>query len=168
MTTQSPLRLFVEVSSQHNSSLSIHTIYSSMEITTKERTVHKPKHVTTPQKLGESLSNDQLQNLFVEMCFFARLGCVQPPSCLPCAYNQVCPDASETTHLSQISTEKQETKCTNLVVWRINANTSHLLHPDKLKGNLLVLTCCTARKLMNGESVQTMKWDGKNKKLVVM
>lgn len=135
----------------------------------KERIAHKPKHVSTPQKLADSLSDDQLQNLFVEMCFFARLGCVQPPSCLPCAYNQVYPHSDSNNHNNiSVTDGKFPTKCTNMVVWRINANSSHLLHPEKLKGNLLVLTCCTAKKLIHGESVQTMKWDGKNKKLIVI
>ena len=135
----------------------------------KEKAAPKPKHVNTPQKLADSLSNEQLEHLFVEMCFFARLGCVQAPSCLQCAYNQIYPD-QETLSKSHPTTahETMNSKCTNLVVWRINANTTHLLHPEKLKGNLLVITCCTAKKLMNGETVQTMKWDGRNKKLVVV
>ncbi len=127
----------------------------------------KPKHVSTPQKLSESISDDQLQNLFVEMCFFARLGCVQPPSCLPCAYNQVYPNLDSSNHTTNnTNTEEEPTKCTRFVVWRINA--SHLIHPEKLKGNLLVLTCCTAKKLINGEAVQTMKWDRRSKKIVVV
>ena len=51
-------------------------------------------------------------------------------------------------------------------MWRINASTSHLLHPDKLEGNIVLVTCSTAQAWLAGETSQDMKWDRKAKALV--
>jgi len=105
-----------------------------------------------------SLSHGEIQNLFVEMCFYARLTFLQPPSCLRCAYRDAGLGRSEGDHSSH-----SKTPCSNLVVWRINANSSHILHPDKLEGNIVLVTCSTAQALLAGKTAQEMKWDRKAK-----
>jgi hypothetical protein len=94
----------------------------------------------------------ELETLFVEMCFFARLGFVQPPCCLKCVYAE--------------SMEKQavDMNCQRYVVWRLNAKT--LLHPGRLDENLVLVKCCAARKLIAGECVESREWDAMKRQLV--
>jgi hypothetical protein len=62
---------------------------------------HQERMVTTGDKQQKNPTNEQhelvyrcfqdiklVQQLFVEMCFFARLGFVQPPCCLQCTYKE--------------------------------------------------------------------------------
>jgi len=97
------------------------------------------------------LTEQQIQELFVEMCFFARLGFVQPPCCLQCTYRE--------------SMNKKAARfCQRWVVWRKDAST--VLHPNKLDGNILIVQCHVARSLMNGNSVEGFKWDITKKQVV--
>ena len=98
------------------------------------------------------LSHAEIEELFVEMCFFARLGFVQPPCCLKCTYRESMKDAIPNT------------MCKKWVVWRKSAN--FLLHPKQMDGNIVVVQCHTARKLLSGETVDGYVWD-KTKKLLV-
>jgi len=125
---------------------------------------YKLKQVNLPQKLSNTLSPEQLQDLFVEMCFFARLGFVQPPCCLRCAHDTISNNGN--SNMTGSTRESEKRKCSNLVVWRVIADGSHLLHPEKLKDNTLILICSAARSLLRGEVVQKMKWDSKARKLV--
>jgi len=93
----------------------------------------------------------QLQDLFVEMCFFARLGYVQPPSCLKCAYKQ------------SMSKDKA-CACKGWVVWRKDATTS--LHPNRIDGNIVIVQCEQARKLLKGSTVDGCTWDPDQKLLI--
>jgi len=118
-----------------------------------------------------SLSHEDIEKLFVEMCFYARLTFIQPPCCLQCAYRCARLGSSgrdrDGNFPSSIGEDiDPKSTCNNLVVWRINANTSHLLDPDKLEGNIILITCSTARALLAGETAQEMKWDRKTKTLV--
>ena len=118
-----------------------------------------------------SLSHEDIENLFVEMCFYARLAFIQPPFCLRCAYMYAGLGGNGCDHKGNYSSSvgqdvDQKRTCNNLVVWRINANTNNLLHPDKLEGNILLITCSTAQALLAGEIAQEMKWDRKAKSLV--
>ena len=91
-----------------------------------------------------------------KQCFFARLGFVQPPSCLKCGY-----------HLSGCGENKKDDDkedCCELVAWRRDANIP--LHPDKLEGNILFLTCNTAKCLVNGDAYPSIRWDSRNKRLL--
>jgi BRCT domain type II-containing protein len=56
------------------------------------------------------------------------------------------------------------TSCTKWVVWRKNAQT--LLHPNQMGGNIMVVQCQAARRLLAGETIGPYKWD-KNKKLLI-
>jgi hypothetical protein len=95
----------------------------------------------------------QLQELFVEMCFFARLGFVQPPCCLQCTYRESIPKKAP------------KTDCKRWVVWRKDAE--KLLHPSRLDGNILIIQCHVARSLLAGESVDGREWDTEQKQVVV-
>jgi hypothetical protein len=95
----------------------------------------------------------QLQELFVEMCFFARLGFVQPPCCLQCTYRESIPKKTP------------KTDCQRWVVWRKDAE--KLLHPNRLDGNILIIQCHVARSLLAGESVDGREWDTEQKQVVV-
>jgi hypothetical protein len=97
------------------------------------------------------LTEDQMQEVFVEMCFFARLGFVQPPCCLRCTYRE--------------SMQKRTKHCSRWVVWRKNAAT--LMHPNRLAGNILIMSCHVARKLLAGQVVQGREWDARKKQITL-
>lgn len=97
---------------------------------------------------------DFLEHLFVEMCFFARLGFIQPPTCLRCLY------------MEAIEGMDEDLNCTTFCTWRRNANEA--LHPDALDGNLCLVECQAARKLINGEEVQDHYWDHIKRQFVLM
>jgi hypothetical protein len=100
------------------------------------------------------LSEQELQVLFVETCFFARLGFVQPPCCLKCTYRQ-------TVKNERASTQKP---CRQWVVWRKNAEEA--LHPNKLVGNIVLIQCHAANSLLEGNHVDGCCWDSSRKQLV--
>jgi len=74
------------------------------------------------------------KELFVEMCFFARLGYVQPPCCLQCLYQEAMENTSTNHH------------CERWVVFR--KDTTIPLHPDYLQENIAFVRCCTVRQLL--------------------
>jgi hypothetical protein len=121
----------------------------------------------------------QIQELFVEMCFFARLGFVQPPCCLQCTYRD-CNDTSPTptnnhqnhhrhpnacaaAAASNSSKSHNVRSCQRWVVWRKDANT--LLHPNLLDGNVLIVQCQAAQRLLAGDQVDGCYWDAENKQV---
>ena len=109
--------------------------------------------IVEPKDLSKicDLTHPELQELFVEMCFFARLGFVQPPCCLQCTYRESMKEAVPNT------------QCPKWVVWRKSA--TELLHPKNMEGNAMVVQCHAARKLLSGESVDGFRWDKKKKVL---
>jgi len=117
--------------------------------------------VTLPQNLADdgTISQSQVENFFVETCFFARLGFLQPPCCLKCAYINARPS----TNSLKVNAKQY---CNNLVVWRVCADSDHLLHPDKLDGNAIFVTCSTAMAWQRGEKIHNIRWDNKAKKLI--
>lgn len=110
----------------------------------------EPRRILEPTELGDTWNENQLQELFVEMCFFARLGFVQPPRCLPCTYRE---------SLHHQSCES----CDRWVVWRKDATT--LLHPHRLEGNLVIVQCQAAKKLLQGQVVEGRRWNPTTKAL---
>lgn len=90
------------------------------------------------------LEDEQLQELFVEMCFFARLGYVQPPCCLRCTYREALKDGNA------------KSLCSRWVLWR--KDTNQLLHPTQLEGNLLMVQCQAARRLLAGKTIDGFSW----------
>lgn len=103
-----------------------------------------------PLDWGEHIGNDEttIDAIFAEMCLFARLGHHQPPCCLPCGYYK----------------RSNNTQCNGWVVWRKDAQ--RLLHPDSIGENIVILTCCGARRLLNGGVVDGRRWDIEEKQLV--
>lgn len=95
-------------------------------------------------------NEQQLQELFIEMCFFARLGYVQPPCCLKCTYKQTMLQNANGGNVEQES-------CSRWVVWRKDAET--LLHPNLIDGNIIIVQCNVAGKLLKGLTVEGRRWD---------
>lgn len=110
------------------------------------------------------LSEQELQNIFVEMCFFARLGFVQPPCCLHCTYQDTM-EAENNDSVQKKRSDRART-CPKWVVWRKNAKT--LLHPNRLDGNIFIVRCHVARRLLEGDVVEGRKWDAEQKKVLQM
>ncbi|KAL7475974.1 hypothetical protein ACHAW6_001865 [Cyclotella cf. meneghiniana] len=106
--------------------------------------------------------NTTTADLFVTMCFFARLGFIQPPTCLKCAYRSSGCGAN--AHKKELTTTSLTT-CNNLVPWRVDASIP--LHPDKLEGNVVFITCDTASSLVNGDAYPSIRWDTMKKCLII-
>ena len=96
------------------------------------------------QDAATQMGDEQMQELFVEMCFFARLGYVQPPCCLRCTYREALKDGNAQSH------------CPRWVIWR--KDTTQLLHPHKLEGNLLMVQCRAAGRLLAGKKIEGYEW----------
>lgn len=123
--------------------------------------VHKMDS-STYSKLN--LDSDQVSNLFVEMCFFARLGFLQPPCCLFCSFKR----SAISQNVTDQNTLKETQQCQRFVVWRQDSKI--LLCQKSLSGNLLLIRCCDAQKLILGEEVISMKdawrWDVTKQRMV--
>lgn len=104
------------------------------------------------------LNDQQLRKLFVEMCFFARLGFVQPSCCLQCVFSQVV--ARKKPILRENKT------CCRWVVWRRDA--TEQLHPNKLDGNIVLIQCHAVQDLLEGGEVEGFAWDAPNRQLVCL
>jgi hypothetical protein len=104
----------------------------------------------------------QLQELFVEMCFFARLGYAQPPCCLRCAYKET----KGQDRAKDRSGPPGHPACRRWVVWRKNADT--LLHPNKLDGNILIMRCNVAQKLLAGKVVGGRRWNAEQRRVTTL
>lgn len=101
--------------------------------------------VQNPAQFYKSNKSTNLDKIFVEMCFFARLGFVQPPKCLQCAYR------------------KSTIGCQRPVVWRQDAN--QLLDPDTIQDNIVVISCRTAVSLLKGKTVDGWTWQSSTHQL---
>jgi hypothetical protein len=110
-------------------------------------------NIIDPRRLSNCLSEDQIADIFVETCFFARLGFVQPPCCMQCTYRESLKEASPNE------------RCGRFVIWRRDA--SKILHPDQLNENAVAIKCHAARKLQAGETVDRYSWNKAKKTLVV-
>lgn len=97
-------------------------------------------------------SEEAIKDLFVEMAFFARLGFVQPPSCLHCTYRE------------SIEKTSPDLKCNRYVPWRKNANV--LIHPHHLDNNIILVQCHVARSLVRGETDHCYRWDSIKRELI--
>ncbi|KAL7553890.1 hypothetical protein ACHAWF_017232 [Thalassiosira exigua] len=104
----------------------------------------------------------RMSDLFVTMCFFARLGFVQPPCCLRCAYRSAGCGEDEGDGSSPGAAA--DGPCGELVPWRRDAGIP--LHPDMLEGNVVFVTCTTAKSLVNGDAYPSIRWDTRNRRLL--
>ena len=101
-------------------------------------------------------------------CFFARLGFVQPPTCLKCAHRASgCGDGNRRNKGGEgggESSSSTTSSCNRLVPWRRDASIA--LHPAKLEGNISFITCDTAKSLVNGDAYPSIRWDARHKRLL--
>jgi hypothetical protein len=118
-------------------------------------------------------STPNLKELFVEMCFYARLGYIQPPCCLHCTYtdcysssaspvqeddDRMIIEKRHTMKSTKCSKSTQQSNipvpllCHRFVIWRKDTNI--ILHPDTMASNILILPCYLARQLLNVTSTQ--------------
>lgn len=105
--------------------------------------------VWNPKLMRDKLENeDTRKELFVEMCFFARLGYVQPPCCLHCLYQEAIEKSTKPNH-----------NCTRWVAFR--KDTTIPLHPDFLAENIAFVQCHTVRKLLRGAVANEFVFDAK-------
>jgi hypothetical protein len=169
------------------------------------------QQATEEAEEDDSSSSRHLSELFITMCFFARLGFIQPPCCLQCAYHAATTTAddkksSHNNNNNDTTTGVSISECYNLIPWRID--TSILLHPSQLtttpltystplftaandskddptithnddnneenrnngsgrSSNIVFLTCTTAQCLVNGDSYPSLRWDSRNKQLLL-
>jgi hypothetical protein len=118
----------------------------------KQAILERVDRILRPKDVQGKLSLDEIKTLFVEMCFFARLGFVQPPSCLHCSYRE------------SINRKERSAACTRWVIWRRNATV--VLHPDRISDDLIILLQCrAARQLLRGEMVDGCCWNAKSKQV---
>lgn len=110
--------------------------------------------IVYPKDISNCLSEDAISELFVETCFFARLGFVQPPCCLSCTYKEALKSYTPVIH------------CQRWVIWRRDANkTLDPSHTNNMRDNAIVVQCQSARKLISGRMVEGFQWDKRGKVL---
>ena len=102
--------------------------------------------IAFPSELHNVLTEDAVSELFVETCFFARLGFVQPPTCLSCTYREAMKHHTPDYH------------CRRWVVWRIDAKQVFDPSPEKMRDNTILVQCQAARKLLAGKRVDNWQW----------
>eukprot|EP00536_Pseudo-nitzschia_multiseries_P003672 jgi/Psemu1/186368/e_gw1.57.72.1 len=110
--------------------------------------------IVSPKNLSNVLSEDSISELFVETCFFARLGFVQPPCCMACTYKEA------------LKGNIPDLKCQRWVVWRKNAK--KIFDPSNntdMGDNAIIVQCQSARKLISGKIVEHYQWDDRAKVL---
>lgn len=118
-------------------------------------TTKSPPTIVYPKDLANVLSEDDVSELFVETCFFARLGFVQPPCCMSCTYKEALKG-----HIPNL-------QCSKWVIWRRDAN--KIFDPSNnadLSQNALVVQCQSARKLITGKLVEEYQWDARKRMLL--
>jgi len=117
------------------------------------------KPVNMPEDIAKKLSRKQMEDLFVEMCFFARLGFLQPPTCLRCAYRASGASKKSSANIRNNDSYVPSKGCNRLVMWRKDANLP--IHPDRMQSNTIIVTCQTARAWMDRDTVSNLRWDAK-------
>ena len=122
-----------------------------------EKIPQLPIPVCTPAQAANTLTRKELEHLFIDTTFYARLGFLQAPSCLKCEYR----DAHAGVHYRDTVAAKG---CGRLVLWR--KDTELPIHPDNMQTNSVVITCATAKALMRGEVVGGYRWDKNSQKMV--
>lgn len=153
-TTDNPSSGVIEASSE--------TLHDNAETVDYHSRNHRldPENVPSSTRLrmvqdvrdfSSQVEEKLLEELFVEMCFFARLGYVQPPCCLRCTYREALKDSNS------------KSECTRWVIWRKDTNL--LLHPNRLDGNLLIVQCHAARRLLAGKTLDGYSWSAEREQV---
>mmetsp|Transcript_21812 Transcript_21812/g.47144 ORF Transcript_21812/g.47144 Transcript_21812/m.47144 type:complete len:350 (-) Transcript_21812:246-1295(-) len=96
-------------------------------------------------------NSEEIKQLFVEMCFFARLGFLQPPCCLNCTYRE------------SIKKSAVVPNCPRWTIWRKDA--SMALHPMDVADNVVAIQCHAARKLLDGVTMEGYSWNAESSML---
>lgn len=105
------------------------------------------------------LDRNDTERVFVEMCVFARLGFLQPQSCLRCVYNSVLQDkVSENV--------KDQVPCERIIAWRKDANKK--IDPENMKEILTFVKCHDAKEWASGRTAENMRWNQTTKKLITV
>ena len=97
----------------------------------------------TSNDMTDKLTPHDMENLLVDASFFFKLGFLQPPSCIACAYRHA---HHGTDYREAIAAEG----CHCLVLWR--KDTTIPFHLDNVQENSIVITCQNAKKLLRGEA----------------
>ncbi len=113
--------------------------------------------VYQPQEIMNKVTEDNVDRLFTEMCVFARMSFLQPPSCLHCAFKQ----SQEKDKDGEKATRNKY--CQNLVVWRRNAK--ERICSESLDSNIFFVSCSTAQALMRSKTVQGFTWDKESQRV---
>lgn len=124
--------------------------------------------IVNPTFIQGKLSHEKIKKMFIEMCAFARLQFVQPPSCLSCTLSKRVTGTSTNRHSSRYPLYAQpcgekmiRQDCPNYVVWRKNANLK--IHPQNMNENIMFVKCASAQALLRGEAINQWKWDAVEK-----
>jgi hypothetical protein len=124
--------------------------------------------IVNPTFIQGKLSHEKIKKMFIEMCAFARLQFVQPPSCLSCLLSTKVTGTSTNHHASRYPLYAQpcgekriRQDCPNYVVWRKNANIK--IHPQNMNENIMFVKCASAQALLRGETINQWKWDAEVK-----
>jgi hypothetical protein len=83
--------------------------------------------------LSTTLLEDQIADLFVETCFFARLAFIQPPCCMQCTYRE------------PLQKGTPNARCGRWVIWRRDA--TKVLHPNQMDENTVAIKCHAVQEL---------------------
>lgn len=113
-------------------------------------------HITDSIENDFKLDRNETERVFVEMCVFARLGFLQPPSCVRCVYNSVLKGNLSENDVDQVP-------CERIIAWRKDANKK--IDSENMKGTLTFVKCHDAKKWANGHAADNMRWDQVMKKL---
>ena len=97
----------------------------------------------TSNDMTDKLTPHDMENLLVDASFFFKLGFLQPPSCIACAYRHA---HHGTDYREAIAAEG----CHCLVLWR--KDTTIPFHLDNVRENSIVITCQNVKKLLRGEA----------------
>jgi hypothetical protein len=133
------------------------------DLCSKPKTIQNKNHwykIHNAEDYVDELNYEVSEKLFTEMCVFARMRFLQPPSCMHCIF-------TKSQHEGNVESKEdndEERPCQNLVIWRRDANIS--IHPNMLDGNLLVISCAAAKLLMQNEMIQGQRWDKKTNQVV--
>lgn len=115
--------------------------------------VGEPQIILGRDRLGK-FNVEEVKEMYVCMSTFAEMKCIQPPSCLRCAFNS-------TRKLSKGSNSEP---CKNFVAWRRNAN--KVINKDSLDSNLVIVKCTVAQSLLQHETIENWSWNAHTKTLV--
>jgi len=118
--------------------------------TATNRTVNgtRAPTIVAPRDLSNIMSSDDVSEIFVQTCFFARLGFVQPPCCMSCTYKEA------------LKGSMPDMDCREWVVWRRDASkTFDPSNNANIGDNAMAVQCRTARKLAAGKTVESYEWD---------